>query len=259
MTDHSQIALVLCLDQNKENKYEYECINCILSWKNKNNYLSDIDIVVYIHKDTKLDISTINFLKKYKNVSFRQFEYDVKYALLKTIYAQYLFEKYETNYQYGIFIDLDMYLTKCIPTNFVFNDKSIFCIYDKSNINQTELALMQRYKYNIDNNIKTFNTEFIINNRKNYIFEKLKELIDSKEFNLFFDLNYLHDNDYFYYEEGIYDYAYSKNILNDDNSLFVNIDNVASESYDNINDNQFFVHMHIKSKIDFLKIKQVTS
>ena len=55
----------------------------------------------------------------------------------------------------------------------------------------------------------------------------------SKEYNNFFNRYLLYDNDTFYYEEGVYDYAYYTNIINTNNSLFIteNELNILNLSY----------------------------
>ena len=58
----SKYALILCLDKNKENKYEYDCFHCIESWKNADNILSDIDIIVYINNNVKVSAHTLDKL-----------------------------------------------------------------------------------------------------------------------------------------------------------------------------------------------------
>ena len=171
----NKIALLLCLDSNKENKYEYECLHAIYSWRNTKHLLSDIDILVYINKVINISASTLNKIKSYKNIKFRYYSFDYTYTCLNTLYCQYLFEINENDYDYGIYIDLDMYLTHSIPDNLLFSCKSIFCYY-----NQREALI---HNYNVDKyrrisclnaNIYEFNTNFVINNRKNKIEQEVK-------------------------------------------------------------------------------------
>ena len=245
---NNKIALVLCLDQNKDNKYEYECLYCIKCWTRKLNTLANVDIIIYVKENVAISTSTVKELLKYKNISFYKYSYPYKHnhVLLNKLYCWYLFEKYETLYQYGIYIDLDLYLTHTIPTNFLFNGKNVFCIYKE--LDKTENLINYRIKNNQQNNIYTFNTQFIVNNRKNKIFEKLVSFIDNEGYESFFNDNIFHDSDMFYYEEGIYDYAFSLGIINSENSNFIDVKKISGMP------DSFFVHKHIKSLHEYVRL-----
>lgn len=248
--DKDKSALVLCLDQNKENKYEYECLHCIKCWLNKTNYLSGIDILIYIKDNVNISINTLNALQKHKNVFIRRYTYPASYKhnhiLLNKLYCWFIFEKFETKYQYGIYADLDLYLMRALPAqDAIFNDKNVFCVYSEPNNN--EIVIYKRFESNQQKGIYTFNTEFIINNRKNQIFEKLVQLIDDKGYETFFNANFLYENDMYYYEEGIYDYAFYINIINDKNSNFIDLKQISGTA------NSFFMHKHIRTFSEYVK------
>lgn len=246
MQNNKQIALIVCLDQNKINKYEYECLFCIKTWQTKKHKLSDIDIIVYVEKNITIHKSTLTTLHAYPNIQFRQYEFNCKYLFLNTLYCQYLFETYETAYEYGIYIDLDLYLKHDIPKNYIFQDKTIFCIYTE--LNKIEHNINYRLLNNIKMNLCTFNTYFIINNRKNMIFTQLINLINSSQYDEFFNKNILYKNDSFYYEEGIYDYAQSIGIINNRNSRFIDVKHISE------NTNALFTHKHITTFYEYISL-----
>jgi uncharacterized protein YebE (UPF0316 family) len=57
---------------------------------------------------------------------------------------------------------------------------------------------------------------FVINNRKHKLFSKIIKYIGSEEYN-----NFYIKNNIVHYMEGLFDYAYFKNILNTNNSIFI--------------------------------------
>ena len=143
-----------------------------------------------------------------------------------------------------------MQLLKSLPLQ-LFNNKTVLTyyslnyIYDTYKFNTGEPNLLNRFIKNDNNKIYTFNTYFIINYLKQNIFQKLVNLIDCKEYNNFFNLNYLYNNDDYYYEEGIYDYAYKINILNNFNCRFISTDIITGRMTLNIPYTPYFKHVHI--------------
>lgn len=175
--DYRKIALVLCLDRNKENKYEYEFINCVSQWRGIQHNLSNIDIITYIENGTDINVKTLKFIDKTPNMHIRKYDNPYKkYLMLNTIYCQYLFEQNEKQYDYSIQIDLDMYLKENIPNKYLFQEKDILCVY-------SERSLDEVFNYRLRNNdmlkIKTFNTCFKISRSKNNLHSKILELINS--------------------------------------------------------------------------------
>lgn len=244
---NKKIALILCLDENKENKYEYECLYCVKHWRNLNHFLNDIDIIIYIEKNANISHNTILKLKKFKNIIFKTYEFKLPYLCLNTLYCQYLFEKYEVNYDIGIYIDLDLYIQNDIPKKYLLTDKTMFCIYNLNIISNNDLTYNYRIKNMAILNTYAFNTFFIINFVKHKIFQKLYSIMMSDDYLDFFKKYIIFNNDDFYFEEGIYDYAKFNNILNNTNCLFVN-------ECDFILNNNIFLHQHIKTYKNLLNI-----
>ena len=246
--DYRKIALVLCLDRNKENKYEYEFINCVRQWRGVRHNLSNIDIIVYMENGISVNQKTLEFINNTSGIYVRRYDNPhKKYLMLNTIYCQHLFERDEKQYDYSIQMDLDMYLKKGIPTEYLFLDKNIFCIYSRSSSDDV-------FNYRLHNNnisgIKTFNTFFKICKSKNNLHGKILDLIDSPQYTEFFEKNILVQNNCFYYEEGLFDYAYHIGVLNDDNCIFFFFFYIANDSM------SIFNHRHIKSMLDYAKISQ---
>lgn len=249
----NKIALIVCLDSNsKKNLYEQEFIKCIQHWKKNAKELSCIDIYVYIQKNTKLLSKTVSFIRSTANIKVIYYTIDFQYLFLNTLYCQFLFEKkFQGVYDYSIYIDLDMYLQKPLPMQ-LFNDKTILSYYDLRKFDD-QPNLMHRLIYNINHRIYTFNTYFIINRLKLKLFEQLFKLTSDKQYIDFFNAYYFYKNDSYFFEEGIYDYAYNINVLNNMNCMFFST-NVISDS-----NKALFKHEHImpvKAQLQFLKIKQ---
>lgn len=257
----NKIALILCLDSNNARaKYEYECLLNIYHWRSTNHILKNCDILIYIEKSSNIKTATLHTIKKYENIKIKYYEFNTKYKCLNTLYCQYLFEINEIQYDYGIYIDLDLYLINQIPLQYLFQDKTVFYTYTINNKFEKD-----SFGYRLLNcsklNILPFNTFFIINKRQNNIFSKLYKCMYSKEYNNFFNRYLLYDNDTFYYEEGVYDYAYYTNIINTNNSLFIteNELNILNLSYNKfvtpINILSYiFIHKHITSYFDYINL-----
>jgi hypothetical protein len=98
------------------------------------------------------------------------------------LYSQYLFESNETQYDYGICLDLDMFLIKELPLD-MFNGRNYFCVYHEMNRTATTLIHWKRQESMIRMNLPMFKASFIINTRRNKIAEKLIELVDTDAFN----------------------------------------------------------------------------
>ena len=243
----SKYALILCLDKNKENKYEYECFHCIESWKNADNILSDIDIIVSINNNVKVSAHTLDKLHQYRNIHIRTYSYDYRHVLLNKPYCLYLFEKNENKYEYGIFIDLDLYLKSQFPENLFFQNKNVFCIYTE-NSDKSETLYNKRFSNNEKLHIPTFNSELVIVYRPLHQFSSIIDIVNSKDYEMHFCNYILQKNDDYYYEEGIYDYAKLIGIINQSNSILIDI-NVISGS-----EQSFFIHKHIKSLAEYMRI-----
>ena len=250
----NKIALLVCLDSNsKKNLYEFEFNKCIQHWKNYARELSNIDIYVYIQKNTKLLPKTIQFIHSIENLKVVQYTTNFKYLFLNTMYCQYLFEKdFQKKYDYAIYIDLDMYLQKPLPQQ-LFSNKTVLSHYSLNSL-VDQPNLIHRIIYNMNHRIHTFNTYFIINRLKLKLFEKLFNLVNDDQYIEFFNKNYLYKNDWYFFEECIYDYAYNINILNNRNCVFFNTDIISNSS------SSLFKHEHILSlRAQIQKLKTSTN
>ena len=239
MIDTNTIALLVCLDSNtKKNLYEYEFIKCIQYWKKNSGFLKDIDIYVYIPKNTVLSAQTLTFLRNTDHINVQQYSASFKYLFINTLYCQYLFEvQFKNRYNYSIYIDLDMYLQKMLPTT-LFNNKTVLTYYELNKI-ENQPNLTYRIIKNLNNNILTFNTYFIINFLQNQLFEQLFSFVNNNEYKNIFTESYLVDNDWYFFEECIYDYAYKLGIINNINCRFLHTGIVSNSK------NSYFKHIHI--------------
>ena len=68
---------------------------------------------------------------------------------------------------------------------------------------------------------KTFNTMFIIHFLKNQLNKKIYNTIDNDEYKSFFEKYESYNNSLYYLEEGIYDFLFLKNEINNSNSCFL--------------------------------------
>lgn len=222
----NDIALIICLDKNKKifNKngdvkcfyyYEYEAIKCVKSWRKNAGWLKHIPIYAFIFDDNKPTQKTLNVLEQYdvKFIELKNINFD--YLFLNTLYIQYYCIH---NLKESIFIysDLDLYINNPIPEEFIqqSNDKLVIAYYDRNTIN------MDYHDYRYYNILKlhgyNHNTYFMITNKNNNYIDIIYNLIGSKEYEEFFK-KYIHfqkTNDSYYYEEGLYDFAYLKTLIN---------------------------------------------
>lgn len=257
MTDSEKIALILCLDENKANLYEEECKLAVKSWRSLNHQLKDIDIYVYINKSANIKQETLDFLKSFNNVFFKYYNFFMEQACLNTLYCQYLFEKdYSEKYDYSIYTDTDLYIQKPIPSYLFYRNKNVFLTYDLSKnldqLNDGNLSspILYRYLNNTSLNIKTFNTLFVVNVLKNKLFAELKKLLTSLQHKSYFQQYILFDNDSYYFEESIYDFAYQQHIINNNNSIILNEQTFINNQNLGIDNSKtyLFYHQHLKNQ-----------
>jgi hypothetical protein len=100
----------------------------LIRWRALKHKLTNIDIYIYINKNRKIQNSTLSFIKRYSNIYIKYYEFNYRlnvhfpvfYPNFDPLYSQYLFETYENEYEYSIFMDLDLYLKFDIPNNYLF-------------------------------------------------------------------------------------------------------------------------------------------
>ena len=242
----NKIALILCLEHNRQHQlyntkilYEREAIQACLSWRKNAGWLKDIDIFGLCNCLDQIDVNIITTLKQ---LGVKIITLDNKfndYALYNTVYAQYFFEKeYHNYYNYAIYIDLDFYLQKEIPIQ-LFQKKTVYLTYFNSyKIFNSNDARYLQYRCNNMSNIngKAFNTMIIVHYLKNKLCEKIYNTINDYEYYVFSKKYIMYDGCKYYLEEGLYDFLYVKNKINDKNSIILKLTYITS---------QYFKHYHL--------------
>jgi hypothetical protein len=181
--------------------YENEAIKCVKSWRENGGWLKDIDIVCFRPSDREICQETLTILRSY----------DVKCDFTYTIdrenypcgywnvpFAGRLLEDMNLT-RYIIHIDLDMFLMRELPLDFIFPKEDVFAkiaINEHRPTDQPEVNIEPIYPFEI-------NTGFIVSRTDKYFYSIWWEHLKNKSMTL--DPN---DPNYSIWEERICDEMY---------------------------------------------------
>ena len=203
------ICLAIDLDQNKkipaegsgfDNRYyEQEAIKCVLSWRKNAGWLKDIHIYGMIDDDIDLHRTTYSNLESF-GVEIKKMKYKPQQKFMNTVHSQMMLEE-DAVHGYIIHIDLDLYAVKELPREW-FCQKVVLARYSEDCLKNNSPEFMHRW-----HNVKTcHNTFFTINFAKSGFFKTAMDLSQSNEYKQFFKDKIMHNNDWYFFEEGIFDY-----------------------------------------------------
>lgn len=267
MIDPKNIAIISCIDTNKKvvienynttyRYFEYEALRCYTSWRKNGGIYKDINIYCLNSKGPIISNKTLFELKKL-NVTYID-DYNAYIAkneieFIDKLYAQQYFEKTNRIHEkYLIYMDLDVYILKNFPEyiyNVLENNKILLAKHDKVD-EKFDKDFLNRY-VNITTKLNgnCYNAYLVMENKTNKFFTILYDLIHSKKYKKFYDEFALlrepgKKDDYYLYEETLYDYQWYMNIFNK------NIYNLNISEIENI----YFKHHHmtIKDILPFIK------
>lgn len=141
--------------------YESESIKCVKAWRDKAGWLKDIRIVCFTPTDREISDITLTTLKEYGVdcdylYSINRIKYPCGYWNVP--YAGAQFENNRTKEKYIIHIDLDMFLIREIPCEYLIPSQESFAkiaINEHRPTNQPNVNFKRIYPFEI-------NTGFIV-------------------------------------------------------------------------------------------------
>jgi len=214
--------------------YEKEAINCVKMWRKNGGYLKDIDIICAIPSKRYVSEKTIQTLQD-MGVDC-SFKYTIDYEKYPCGYWNVPFTgsilENTCKTDYIIHIDLDMYLIREIPFNYLFpfNSKVKIAINEHRPTNQCDIDIKPIYPFEI-------NTGFIVSETKSMFYndwwKKLKEKSEDLDIN---------SPEYSIWEERICDIMHFEN--NYDFEFFHDYQINGDNNYNLKNDDTYFLHYH---------------
>lgn len=209
--------------------YEYEFLLNIELWTGKKHWLNRSDIIVFVHRDSIVQLGPT--MKKARhineNILFHIYDGDFQFLFANKMYTNFLFETLPVfdKYKYGLAFDLDLFL--CSEVNFeFFKEQNVFFTYPESSYFDDDfISARARRSQNL------YNTELQVINRQNMLNKIVwdKFLQDRELYNKYYALYGFNNNSQYFYEECFYEYLFAQNILNCRNHITLPDDVILGE------------------------------